>query len=390
MAAVNGPEESELLISRGLRKIAVLPCAGIGDERFRAVQYKGPLLLSCRCLALVFGVLTFGLVTVATAENSPHLQRSKGSEHLTMGGDVNLLGFSRGSVNWLGKAWFTREKSAEEIENEEDEEEAQQKQTTPTDSSKAGAPATNAEKKSIAHDLSCTIGNSFIYETKPAKIAGSRPGWRWEGDFSLELDCEVSDTVTITPATGVTFIRHFSQRTLNSEEPYVSLLVAWNVDPAWTASLREESFWDMAAGFGAREFAAHAFFARLKYDMPNPENKSPHRWQFLAEAAQSFAQPSEHDYHGFALGAGHALRLVPQKLTLQTQAGTSYEEYPHFHSETNQLRRGWNTHAATALVWTPSKHVEVSIGIEFMHSAETGRLFRFNDLSVPLTAKFSF
>ena len=122
---------------------------------------------------------------------------------------------------------------------------------------------------------------------------------------------------------------------------------------------------------------AHTLFARLQYDLPNPENKHPMRWQFFSEAARSFAQPSQHDFHGAAVGFGNALRLIPQKLTLQTQAGVSYEEYPRFTSRSDGGRRGWNAHAATALVWTPSKHFEISLGVEFMHSAESGRLFQY-------------
>ena len=341
--------------------------------------------------ACIGAFVVWGLASVVWAGNPPPAKARHSPPVPTLGSDVNLLGLSRGSASWLGKAWFTREKSATELEDEEDAEEEAERQQELAAKGLAKTPATvvPAKKASLPFELSCTITNSLVYETRPAKIADSRPDWRWGGELALELEWEVSDTVTITPSLGVASMRYASRSALDAEEPSAGLLVAWKLDKAWTVSFRMESFWDLTPGFGTREFAAFGTVARLQYDLPNPGNKSPMHWQFFGEAARSLAQPSDNDFYGFALGVGNALRLVPQKLTLQTQAGVSYADYPRFNAGLVE-RQGFNSHAACALVWSPSKTVSVSLGIEFMRSAETGPRLRFDDVSVPLAVKISF
>ena len=303
--------------------------------------------------------------------------------------DAGLRIFPHGSVGAIGRAWFTPEKTKEELEDEEDEEHARPHAGRTQAHPRVGHRAGEAAGNGFWRDFSASAGVGLVYERRPSRTSDSRPGWVRQLDVSVEWELEFGDRLTITPEVGLTSARYLRQPELNADEPYAGLVLAWRATPNWTLSLREESFWDLTPTLGAREFAAHAVFARAQFDASHSPSRD-HRWQWYLETVSSRAQPRDHDFRGFATGIGDAVRLIPHALSLQIQAGVSFLEYPNFDLEGGGRRRGWNTFVRSALVWRPSSTVEVSAGLEWRRSRESGPLYRFNDVRVPVRITFGF
>jgi hypothetical protein len=315
-------------------------------------------------------ILTFAGVTSLNAASTPSPRADRFSARF----------FRDGGAYGLGQAAFGVEPVAKATSKEEE---------PSLDEDAKGAPPPAEEIAPAFADLSWNIVSMETYETKPAKHADSRSDWHLDSEFSSDITLKLTDEVTLTSSFGFRWIRFSAQRVLSSDEPFAGLELAWQMNDSWKAILRHESFWDLETGFGREVFAAHVTTARLQYDLPNP-NDEPMRWQLYLEAARSLAEPSVHDYYGGAAGFGTAIRLVPQRLRFQIGAGVSFQRYPRFIGEDGATRQGWNTHAACSLVWTPSENVEVSLGMEYMKSAERGQQFHFDEVSVPFAVRLNF
>jgi hypothetical protein len=232
--------------------------------------------------------------------------------------------------------------------------------------------------------------NSFAnYESKPAKQLSSQKDWHWDTEASISPAWRISKQVTLTAQVGQRWFRYQQQHDLESDEPFTGLELAWKFAPYWTLALQHESLWDLVPGYGAQLFASHTTTLHLQFDLPNPSDKSPFTWQFSTDVAHATTHPNEQDFTGISMGAGCEVRLVPERLKLQMSASAAWQHYPHFVLE-KRTRQGFDYHVVTALVWSPCAHAEVSVGIEYMRSAENGTEYRFNDITVPLGVKITF
>lgn len=324
---------------------------------------------------------------VCTLSLLPSLHASAPKKPFATNDAVTVPLSLNGGAYGLGQIWFDREPLPDPESTE----------PKPPQNDWAGKSVENVKEpeKAGSFDLSWNLTSAVIYETHPAKYASSQPDWHSDYELSLEVPWTINDHITLTPSTGMRWTRYVTQKDRSSDEPFASLQATWRFADRWMASCRHESFWDYApldlgTGYANKQFAAHTTVARLQYDTSQPPRISPLRWQSYIEAAQSFAEPQTHNYFGFDVGTGCALRLVPQRLRLEIGAGISYQKYPNYHVETGEIRQGWNGHATSALVWTPCDHVRFSVGVQWMRSRENGREFHFDNMMVPLSVTISF
>lgn len=295
---------------------------------------------------------------------------------------VAVLFPREGGAYGLGSIWFDREPVPEPVPQPEGLSPDIQSGKEPED--------VEEPENSLSFDLTWNLTTAGIYETRPAHHASDHPDWHWDTELAPELECSITEHFSISTSAGLRFARFASGPDLDSDEPFASIQATWRFAAHWMTFIRHESFWDLAPGFGEQVFAAHTTDLRLQYDTTDIARPKMLRWQIYTEAAHSFAEPSLHDYFGFAIGGGCAIRLVPQRLRFQIGAGLSYQTYPNYHVDTVHRRQGWNTHTSAALVWTPTDHGQVSLGLDFMHSAENGSEFHFNNLAVPLSIHWSW
>lgn len=288
-----------------------------------------------------------------------------------------------GGAYGLGHIWFDREPEPVAPEDQGGED------RSVGDAPGPGSVVDDEEDSSRFH-LSSSLSQLFIYENHPLRYSNDEPDWHWDGGLSLDLEWQLLDNLSLTPSGGTRWLRYAWHPDSDSDEPFASLQITWNPGGCWLVSARHESFWDLEPGFGPTVYAGHMSSLRLQYDTTVAARPGPFRWQWYAEATRNLAEPSLHDYFGFALGGGTAIRLVPQHLSLQIGAGVSFQKYPRYELAVGRIRQGWNTHASAALVWTPGERIQVSLGLEWMHSAENAGLFRFDYIGVPLAVQISF
>lgn len=327
---------------------------------------------------------TFLLITAALAITPVRGATTKNRKSTTA---PDTARFPRdGGSYGLGGIWFDREPKPEPVQSE-----------APAATDQEGPSGMEPEEiddegtgGGLAPDVSWNLSTTGIHETRPAHHASDHPDWHWDSEFAPEAEWSITEHFSVPLGAGLRFMRFASSTDLDSDEPFASIGASWRFAPGWLAALHHESFWDLEPGFGSQVFAAHTTDLRLQYDTTAAESPGPVRWQSYLEAAHSFAEPALHDWYGMGFGGGCALRLVPHTLRFQTGAGVSFQKYPNYHVNASEVRQGWTTRLTGALVWTPTAHAQVSLGIDFLQSAENGVEFRFTNIAVPLVVSWSW